>query len=78
MRQSFQQWEWLIVNDGSTQPQALAILDEYRHAAMIPVFGLLTCRRIKARVPLETGPFEKRARRMLSNLIAIICLSRQP
>ena len=32
MRQSFQQWEWVIVNDGSTRPEALAILDEYRHA----------------------------------------------
>ncbi len=30
MRQSFQQWEWLIVNDGSTRPEALAVLDEYR------------------------------------------------
>ena len=29
-RQSFQQWEWLIVNDNSTRPEALAILDEYR------------------------------------------------
>jgi glycosyltransferase involved in cell wall biosynthesis/Tfp pilus assembly protein PilF len=28
-RQSLQQWEWLIINDGSTTPDALAILDEY-------------------------------------------------
>lgn len=27
--QSFQQWEWLIVNDGSTKPDALIILDAY-------------------------------------------------
>ncbi len=31
MRQSFQQWEWLIINDGSTQADALALLDEYRN-----------------------------------------------
>ena len=30
LRQSFQQWEWIIVNDGSTNPDALAILDSYR------------------------------------------------
>lgn len=30
MRQSFQQWEWLIINDASAHPEALAILDEYR------------------------------------------------
>jgi len=30
MRQSLQQWEWIIVNDGSTAPQAHALLDEYR------------------------------------------------
>ena len=29
-RQSLQQWEWLIVNDGSTEPESLRILDEYR------------------------------------------------
>jgi len=28
--QSLQQWEWLIINDGSTEPAALSILDEYR------------------------------------------------
>ncbi len=30
LRQSFQQWEWLIVNDASTQTEALAVLNEYR------------------------------------------------
>ncbi len=29
-RQSIQQWEWLIINDGSTEPSALEILDGYR------------------------------------------------
>ena len=28
--QSLQQWEWLIVNDGSTDPEALEILNSYR------------------------------------------------
>jgi glycosyltransferase involved in cell wall biosynthesis len=32
LQQSFQQWEWLIVNDGSTDPAALAILEVYRHS----------------------------------------------
>ena len=31
LRQSLQQWEWLIVNDGSTDADALSILDRYRH-----------------------------------------------
>jgi len=30
LRQSLQQWEWLIVNDGSTEPESLAILNAYR------------------------------------------------
>jgi glycosyltransferase involved in cell wall biosynthesis len=29
-RQSLQQWEWIIVNDGSTDPNALAMLARYR------------------------------------------------
>ena len=29
-RQSLQQWEWLIVNDGSDDPEALRILDTFR------------------------------------------------
>ncbi|HTS18825.1 MAG TPA: glycosyltransferase [Verrucomicrobiae bacterium] len=30
-RQSLQQWEWIIVNDGSSEAESLRILDEYRH-----------------------------------------------
>ena len=30
LQQSMQQFEWIIVNDGSTDPEALAILDAYR------------------------------------------------
>lgn len=29
-RQTFQQWEWLIINDCSTDPHALGILQQYR------------------------------------------------
>ncbi len=31
LQQSLQQWEWLIVNDGSTDPESLALIEEYRH-----------------------------------------------
>lgn len=31
LQQSLQQWEWLIVNDGSTDPESFALLEEYRH-----------------------------------------------
>jgi glycosyltransferase involved in cell wall biosynthesis/GT2 family glycosyltransferase len=30
LQQSLQQWEWLIVNDGSTDPASLSILEGYR------------------------------------------------
>lgn len=30
LQQSFQHWEWLIANDGSTVPEALEVLDHYR------------------------------------------------
>lgn len=30
IHQSLQQWEWLIINDGSTDAASLALLDEYR------------------------------------------------
>ncbi|MGE0825146.1 MAG: glycosyltransferase [Candidatus Binatia bacterium] len=30
LQQSLQQWEWLIINDGSTDPEALALLAQYR------------------------------------------------
>jgi len=30
LRQSMQQWEWIIVNDGSTDPDSLAMLAPYR------------------------------------------------
>jgi len=32
MQQSLQQWEWIIVNDGSRDPESLRLLDEYRNA----------------------------------------------
>jgi glycosyltransferase involved in cell wall biosynthesis len=31
LQQSFQQWEWLVINDGSTKPESLAILETYRN-----------------------------------------------
>jgi glycosyltransferase involved in cell wall biosynthesis/predicted NUDIX family NTP pyrophosphohydrolase len=30
LQQSLQQWEWLIINDGSTERESLAILENYR------------------------------------------------
>jgi glycosyltransferase involved in cell wall biosynthesis len=31
LRQSFQQWEWIIVNDGSTNETSLTLLNQYRN-----------------------------------------------
>ncbi len=31
LQQSCQQWEWVIVNDASTDPEALRVLERYRH-----------------------------------------------
>lgn len=31
-RQTFQQWEWVIINDCSTDPEALAVLQQYRNS----------------------------------------------
>jgi glycosyltransferase involved in cell wall biosynthesis len=43
LRQSLQQWEWLIVNDASTDATALAILDQYRDRdARIRVLDMAT------------------------------------
>lgn len=30
LHQTFQQWEWLIINDGTSDPESLAILETYR------------------------------------------------
>src|SRR4051794_4122598 len=32
LQQSFQQWEWLIINDGSSDPEALSVLEGYRQS----------------------------------------------
>jgi glycosyltransferase involved in cell wall biosynthesis/GT2 family glycosyltransferase len=31
LQQSFQQWEWLIINDGSTDPDSISMLNGYRN-----------------------------------------------
>jgi glycosyltransferase involved in cell wall biosynthesis len=48
--QSFQQWEWIIVNDGSTNAEALAILNTYRqqHDNRIRVIDLAVNQGISA------------------------------
>jgi len=38
--QSLQAWEWIIVNDASTDPRALGVLDRYRHHPGIVVIDL--------------------------------------
>jgi glycosyltransferase involved in cell wall biosynthesis len=32
LQQSFQEWEWLIINDGSTNPESLSMLEAYRRS----------------------------------------------
>lgn len=34
LSQSLQQWEWIIVNDGSTDPESMKLLDSYRKLDM--------------------------------------------
>jgi len=46
-RQSLQQWEWLIINDGSTEPEALRMLDGI--AAGTLEFAWWIIRRTRAR-----------------------------
>ena len=44
--QSLQAWEWIVVNDASTDPRSLEVLDQYRHHARIVVIDL----------PMRSGP----------------------
>jgi glycosyltransferase involved in cell wall biosynthesis len=51
MRQSLQQWEWLIVNDASSDAEALEVLAQYRHTdARIRVID----------IPVNSGPSRAR------------------
>ena len=74
MQQSLQQWEWLIVNDGSDDPEALVLLEAYRQVdPRIHVIDHPANRGLSA--AHNTG---YRAARLtwLCNLTATICLSR--
>ncbi len=49
LQQSLQQWEWCIINDGSTDPTALALLERYRqHDPRIRVIDHPTNRGLSA------------------------------